>query len=148
MNMQKPFTATHHRRAFSLIELLIVIVILGGLIAVVAPGLIEQGDEAQRKTVCIKMHDLKKRLDMFKLDNGNYPDTEEGFEALVSNPDTEKYPNYATSPYLKALPKDVWSSPFIYINNGSEVEIISYAADRKEGGEKFNADILFSQCKK
>ena len=91
------------RAGFSLIELLIVIVILGGLVAVVAPGLMDAADEAKRDTVCLKMNDLKKRFDMFKLDNGNYPDTEEGFEALLSNPDADKYPNYRTQPYLKRI---------------------------------------------
>ena len=83
---------------------------------------------------------------MLKLDNGNFPDTEEGFEALVSNPDAEKYPGYRAKPYLKKLPKDAWKTPFLYINKGEEVEIISFAADRQEGGEGNNADILFSQC--
>ena len=136
------------RAGFSLIELLIVIVILGGLVAVVAPGLMDSADQAKRDTVCLKMNDLKKRLDMFKLDNGVYPDTEEGFEALISNPDADKYPNYRAKPYLKKLPKDSWKTPFVYLNKGSEVEIISFAADRKEGGEESDSDILFSDCNK
>ncbi len=143
MNQNTPL-----RAGFSLIELLIVIVILGGLVAVVAPGLMDAADEAKRDTVCLKMNDLGKRLDMFKLDNGNYPDTEEGFEALLSNPDADKYPNYRATPYLKKLPKDSWKTPFIYINKGSEFELISFAADRKEGGEESNRDILFSECSK
>lgn len=136
------------RAGFSLIELLIVIVILGGLVAVVAPGLMDAADGAKRDTVCLKMHDLKKRLDMFKLDNGNYPDTEEGFAALVSNPDSDKYPNFRAKPYLKKIPKDSWKTPFVYIRKGDEVEIISFAADRKDGGEGSNKDILFSDCTK
>lgn len=136
------------RAGFSLIELLIVIVILGGLVAVVAPGLMDSADQAKRDTVCLKMNDLKKRLDMFKLDNGMYPDTEEGFEALTSNPDADKYPNYRAKPYLKKTPKDSWKTPFIYINQGDDVEIISYAADRKEGGDAGGLDILFSRCNK
>ena len=136
------------RAGFSLIELLIVIVILGGLVAVVAPGLMDAADGAKRDTVCLKMNDLKKRFDMFSLDNGTYPDTEEGFEALLSNPDADKYPNYREKPYLKELPKDSWKTPFIYIKKGSDIEIISYGADRKEGGEENNKDILFSECSK
>lgn len=136
------------RSGFSLIELLIVIVILGGLIAVVAPGLMDSADQAKRDTVCLKMNDLKKRLDMFKLDNGNYPETEEGFQALVSNPDEEKYPGYRAKPYLKKLPKDSWKTPFIYVRKGSEIEIISFASDRKEGGTENNKDILYSACTK
>ena len=136
------------RAGFSLIELLIVIVILGGLVAVVAPGLMDSADQAKRDTVCLKMNDLKKRLDMFKLDNGVYPDTEEGFEALTSNPDADKYPNYRAKPYLKKLPKDSWKTAFVYVKKWSEAEIISFAADRKEGGEDSNLDILFSNCNK
>ncbi|RRS31375.1 MAG: general secretion pathway protein GspG [Epsilonproteobacteria bacterium (ex Lamellibrachia satsuma)] len=145
--LNKPDTNTM-RAGFSLIELLIVIVILGGLVAVVAPGLMDSADQAKRDTVCLKMDDLKKRLDMFKLDNGVYPDTEEGFEALLSNPDVDKYPNYRAKPYLKKLPKDSWKTPFVYIKKGDDVEIISFAADRKEGGEENNKDIRFSECNK
>jgi general secretion pathway protein G len=136
------------RKGFSLIELLIVIVILGGLVAVVAPGLMDAADGAKRDTVCLKMNDLKKRLDMFKLDNGNYPETGEGFQALMSNPDSDRYPNYRAKPYLKKIPKDSWKTPFVYVNNGSSVEIISFAADRREGGAESNKDILFSVCNK
>jgi len=134
------------RKGFSLIELLIVIVILGGLVAVVAPGLMDSADQAKRDTVCLKMNDLQKRLDMFSLDNGSYPDTEEGFEALLSNPDAEKYPNYRAKPYLKKLPKDSWKTAFVYIKKGDDVEIISFGSDRKEGGEDNGKDILFSHC--
>jgi len=136
------------RNAFSLIELLIVIVILGGLVAVVAPGLMDSADQAKRDTMCLKMNDIKKRLDMFKLDNGVYPETEEGLEALVSNPDPDKYPNYRAKPYLRELPKDAWKTPFVYINEGDRVELISLAADRKEGGEGNAADIRLSECNK
>jgi len=139
---------TKFSKGFSLIELLIVIVILGGLVAVVAPGLMDSADQAKRDTVCLKMNDLGKRMDMFKLDNGVYPDTEEGFEALVSNPDSDKYPGYRVKPYLKKLPKDSWKSPFLYINKGDEIEIISFASDRKEGGDEGATDIFFSDCNK
>lgn len=136
------------RAGFSLIELLIVIVILGGLVAVVAPGLMDSADQAKRDTVCLKMNDLEKRLDMFKLDNGMYPETEEGFEALTANPDSERYPNYRAKPYLKKIPKDSWKSPFVYIKQGDGFELISFASDRKEGGEENSKDILFSACNK
>ncbi len=139
---------TSLRAGFSLIELLIVIVILGGLVAVVAPGLMDAADGAKRDTVCLKMNDLKKRFDMFKLDNGTYPETEEGFDAMLSNPDADKYPNYRTQPYLKKIPKDSWKTPFVYVRKGSDIELISFAADRKEGGEGSNQDILFSECNK
>jgi len=146
MEKRKSMAAKMLRRGFSLIELLIVIVILGGLVAVVAPGLMDSADQAKRDTVCLKMNDIGKRLDMFKLDNGIYPDTEEGLEALLSNPDSEKYPNYRAKPYLKKLPKDSWKTPFVYIKKGDEFELVSFAADRKEGGTENNQDIYFSKC--
>ncbi len=139
---------TKLRSGFSLIELLIVIVILGGLMAVVAPGLMDSQRKATRNTMCLSMNDLKGRFEQFELDNGTLPDTEEGMQALLSNPDPDKYPNYPVVPYLKKLKKDAWNTPFVYVKKGSEVEIISYAADRKEGGEGWNKDILLSDCNK
>lgn len=78
------------------------------------------------ETTCLKMNDLKKRLDMFNLDNGSYPETEEGFAALVRNPSIDKYPNYRVKPYLKKIPKDYWKTPFEYIRINDEVDIISF----------------------
>jgi general secretion pathway protein G len=106
-------------------------------------------EQAKRDTVCLKMKDLKKRLDMFTLDNGVYPDVNDGFYALIRNPDVKKYPNYRKKPYIKKLPKDSWGTPFFYIKKGDyDIEIISYAADKKKGGEGIGKDILFSECKK
>ena len=143
--MQKQNTL---RSGFSLIELLIVIVILGGLMAVVAPGLMDSQKKATRNTMCLTMNDLKKRFDMFSLDNGSYPDSSEGFQALLANPDSDKYPGYPVKPYLKKLPKDAWRTPFVYLKKGSDLEIISYAADKREGGEEWDKDILLSDCNK
>ena len=141
----------HHtklRAGFSLIELLIVIVILGGLMAVVAPGLMDAQRKATRNTMCLSMKSLAGRFEQFELDNGTLPDTEEGIQALLSNPDTDKYPNYPVVPYLKKIKKDAWNTPFVYIKKGSDIEIISLAADKKEGGEEWDKDILLSgECK-
>lgn len=134
------------RTGFSLIELLIVIVILGGLMAVVAPGLMDSQRKATRNTMCLSMNDLKGRFEQFELDNGMLPETDEGIQALLSNPDADKYPGYAVVPYLKKVKKDAWNTPFVYIKKGSEVEIISYAQDRREGGEEWAKDILLSEC--
>lgn len=136
------------RTGFSLIELLIVIVILGGLMAVVAPGLMDSQRKATRNTMCLSMNDLKGRFEQFELDNGTLPDTEEGMQALLSNPDADKYPNYPVAPYLKKIKKDAWNTPFMYIKKGSEIEIISFAADKREGGEEWDKDILLSECNK
>ena len=134
------------KKAFSLIELLVVILILGLLVGLVAPKVIGQGTQAQIKLTCTQMGSIKEALKMFKLDNGKYPDTDEGIEALLSNPDPDKYPNYSASPYLEKLPKDPWKKPFIYIKTDNDFKIISYGPDRAEGGTGENADIEFPKC--
>jgi len=136
------------REAFTLLELLVVILILGILAAFVVPDLIATGEQARRDLVCSQMSSTEQALDMFKLDNSTYPDTEEGLQALLANPDSDKYPNYRNSPYLKSLPKDSWSKPLAYLKTEDGFELISYGADRKEGGAGNDADIFFTQCKK
>lgn len=138
------------RKAFSLIELMIVIVILGLLAAMVMPSLVGKAEEAKRKLVCVQMKSIyDSSLDMFKIDNGVYPSTSEGIKALAENPDEEIYPNYSSSAYFKdsKIPKDSWGSDFIYINDEESIEIISLGADRKEGGKDEAKDIKLSECK-
>ncbi|MEA2100529.1 MAG: type II secretion system major pseudopilin GspG [Campylobacterota bacterium] len=138
------------RKAFSLIELMIVIVILGLLAAMVMPSLTGKGEEAKRNLVCVQMKSIYNgALDMFKINNSVYPSTEEGLEALVVNPDEELYTNYSTSGYFKdaKMPKDSWGNPFIYINEEGSVELISLGADKKEGGKDEASDIRMSECK-
>jgi general secretion pathway protein G len=136
------------KNAFTLLELLVVIAILGMLAAFVVPAVVDKKDEAQRKITCTQMAGVESTLESFKMDNSKYPETEEGLEALVSNPDTDKYPQYARAPYYKKLPKDTWGTPFIYLREGDSFKIISYAGDRKEGGTKGDEDIIYPGCDK
>ena len=140
---------TSSRNAFSLMELMIVIIILGLLASLVLPNLMGKGEEAKRKLVCVQMKGVGETLKMFRLDNGVYPSTEEGLQALITNPSEEDYPSYAPNAYFegKNLPKDSWKTPFIYINKGREFDLISLGSDRKEGGEDDASDIRFSECK-
>ncbi len=146
--MQK-HSYTSVRGAFSLMELMIVIIILGLLASLVLPNLMGKGEEAKRKLVCVQMKGVAETLKMFRLDNGVYPSTEEGLQALITNPSEEDYPSYAPSAYLegKNIPKDSWKKEFIYINKGNDFDLISLGADRKEGGEDDASDIRFSECK-
>ena len=136
------------KKAFSLLELLVVILILGILAAFVVPNLIGAGEKAKRDLVCSQMSSIGQALKMFKLDNGVYPATEEGLQALLANPDADKYPNYSTNPYLVKLPKDSWKTPFAYVLDGTKFELISLGADRREGGEAESADLRYSKCQK
>ncbi len=129
---------------------MIVIVILGLLAAMVMPSLTGKGEEAKRKLVCVQMKSIYNgALDMFKINNSVYPTTEEGLQALVENPDKEKYPNYSPSGYFKdaKLPKDSWGNAFAYTNDDGMIELVSLGADRKEGGKDEKADIRMSECK-
>ncbi len=136
------------KKAFSLMELMIVIIILGLLAALVMPNLIGKSEQAKQNLVCVQMKSIKNALDMFKLDNGSYPEQEMGLDALVKNPNAENFPNYAPSGYFEngILPKDPWKSPFIYVQTEDGINLISLGADRKEGGSKENKDITYADC--
>jgi len=129
-------------------ELMIVIIILGLLAALVMPNLVGKSEEAKQKLVCIQMKSIKQALDSFKLDNGTYPDVEEGIQALSKNPNAEKYPNYSAYSYFEdgIVPKDPWKHNYIYIRTDNGIDLISLGANGKEGGSKENRDITYAQC--
>lgn len=137
-----------NRSAFSLIELMVVIVILGLLAALIAPNVLGKGEQAKQKLACVQMGTIAQALEMYKQDNGDYPSTEQGLKALVENPDPESYTNYLSGGYLsgKVAPKDPWNRSFIYYLDGAMYEIVTLGADGKEGGSDENRDIAYSQC--
>lgn len=137
------------KKAFSLIELLIVIAILGLLVGMIGPALIKQFSGAKQKLTCTQMGQASHAIDTFQLDNGLIPDTDEGLEALISNPDEDKYPNY-NGPYFNKgkMPKDAWGRKFEYLNTGASFDLISLGADGKEGGDGDSRDIYLSKCQK
>ena len=123
------------KKAFSLMELMVVIIILGLLAAFVLPNLTGQSDKAKDNLVCIQMKSVAQTIKMFKLDNSTYPQTEEGLNLLVEK-------NYFED---GKLPKDSWNNEFIYILNDNSFDLISLGADKKEGTED---DIYLSKCNK
>lgn len=122
------------KKAFSLMELMVVIIILGLLAAFVLPNLTGKSDEAKDKIVCIQMKSIAQTLKMYKLDNSSYPQTQEGLGLLVE----KKYFEDGK------LPKDAWSNDFIYISNEGGFDLVSKGADKKESTED---DIYYSKCK-
>jgi general secretion pathway protein G len=136
------------RKAFTLIEIMIVVVILALLASLVVPNIIGQGERAKQKLVCVQMKSLKNALESFKVEEGRYPTTQEGLKALIKNPDISKYKNYPNSGFLGSdkLPKDPWGNDYIYVNNNGKIDIISLGADGKEGGSGENKDIKLSEC--
>ncbi len=131
---------------FTLIELMVVIVILGILAAIIAPRLVGRTDDARVAQAKIQIKNFETALKLFKMDNGFYPSTEQGLEALISKPTIGRIPkNYRKGGYLekKKLTPDPWGNPYVYISPGvnSEYDIISYGADGQPGGEGYDADI-------
>ena len=132
------------RRGFTLIEIMVVVVIIGLLSALVGPRLMGQSDEAKRKTTQTQIAQLEQVLGLYYLDNGFYPTTSQGLEALVKEPPMPPEPlNYKKGGYMKKVPKDAWGREFVYTAPGEhgDVDILSYGADGQEGGSGANADI-------
>ena len=126
------------RRGFTLIEIMVVVVIIGLLSALVGPRLIGQSEEAKVKTTVTQIAQLEQTLGLFHLDNGFYPTTAQGLEALVHMPSLPPEPiNYKRNGYMKKVPKDAWGREFIYECPGEhgDYDIISFGADGAEGGE-------------
>lgn len=126
-------------RGFTLIELLVVLAILTLLAGLVGPRVLNQLGGAKSKTAGVQIADLEKSLDLFKLDVGRFPTSEEGLDALVTKPASVSGWN---GPYLKGgVPNDPWGKPYKYSLAGGAVEIISFGADGAAGGEGENADV-------
>jgi general secretion pathway protein G len=123
------------RQAFSLMELLVVIVILGLLASLVLPSLTSKGDEAKVKITCIEMKSITQALKMYKIDTSIYPETSDGLSLLATKGFFED----------KSVPKDPWKNEYIYTKNGSTFDILSLGPNKIEGGDD---DILYSACNK
>ncbi len=138
-------TTENHRQegGFSFIEIMIVVVIMAGIVAIVGPAVFEQLDKAKIDQSKIQMKSLVGALDLYYLDNSVYPTTEQGLEALITKPEVGIIPNNWRSSYLrgKKMPKDAWGHDFFYQSDGSSIDMKSFGADGQEGGEGINADI-------
>ena len=127
---------------FTLIEVLIVVVILGILGAVVVPNILSRPDTARVQAAQTDLRALSQTLEIYRLDNFQYPSSEQGLESLVDRPSGFPEPkNWNPEGYLKKLPNDPWGSPYLYEKTGSSYSLTSLGADGQEGGEGFDADI-------
>ena len=127
---------------FTLIEILIVVVILGILGAVVVPNILSRPDTARVQAAQTDLRALSQTLEIYRLDNFQYPSSEQGLESLGDRPSGFPEPkNWNPEGYLKKLPTDPWGSPYLYEKTGSSYSLISLGADGQEGGEGFDADI-------
>ena len=131
-----------HMRGFTLIEVMVVIVILGVLAALIVPRVMSRPDEARVVAARQDIASLMQALKLYKLDNRHYPSTAQGLTALVSRPEGDPRPDN-WKPYLERLPADPWGGAYQYLNPGlrGEVDVLSFGADGRAGGEGFDADI-------
>ena len=134
----------HH--GFTLIEIMVVIVILGILAGLIIPRIMGRPEEARRMKAVIQMEGLETSLRLYKLDNGTYPSTEQGLQALVEAPTAGELPrSWREGGYLEKgkVPKDPWGNEYVYLSPGlhGDYDLISYGPDGEPGGEGKNEDI-------
>lgn len=131
-------------RGFTLLEIMVVVVIIGILAALVMPKIISRPDEARVIAAKQDIASLLQALKLYRLDNQRYPRTEQGLQALVTQPTTAPIPpNWKAGGYIERLPRDSWGNPYQYLNPGlhGEIDVFSYGADGVPGGGGNDADI-------
>lgn len=129
---------------FSLIEILVVVVIIGILAAVIVPRVMDEPDRARVTKARQDVQSLVTALNMYKLDNYQYPSTQQGLEALVRQPSGQpEAPNWKPGGYIDRLPDDPWGRPYQYLNPGlkGEIDVWSFGANGMPGGEGINGEI-------
>ena len=133
-------------RGFTLIELMVVIVILGILAGLIIPRIMGRPEEARRMKARVQMESIETALKLYKLDNGAYPSTEQGLQALVEAPAAGELPKaWRKGGYLEKgrMPKDPWGNEYVYLSPGlhDDFDLVSYGADGQPGGEEQNQDV-------
>ena len=131
-----------NQRGFSLIEIMVVIVILGILASLVVPKIMSRPEQARVVKAKQDILAIQNALDLYKLDNGTYPTTTQGLEALVTKPSAPPVPDN-WQPYLQSLPMDPWGKPYVYRNPGEHgaIDVFTYGPTEKSGGTGENAEI-------
>lgn len=140
--LRRPPPASRFSRGFTLIELMVVIMILGVLAALVVPRVMSRPDEARAIAARQDIAQIMQSLKLYRLDNGRYPSTEQGLQALVTKPSSGPAADNWKS-YLDKLPKDPWGRPYQFLSPGvkGEIDVFSLGADGQAGGSGSDADI-------
>lgn len=122
---------------FTLIEVMVVVVILGILAALIVPKIMSRPEQARRVKVKQDILAIQSALDLYKLDNGMYPSTDQGLQALVTKPTTPPVPrNWKSDGYLQETPVDPWGEAYQYLNDDDKLRIFSYGPKGKDGNSE------------
>jgi len=135
-------SAPVRQSGFTLIEVMVVVVILGILAAIVVPRVMDRPDAARITKARADIRALESALNLYKLDNFGYPNTDQGLQALISKPAGTPEPRNWKQ-YMDRLPKDPWGSDYQYLSPGVQgtIDIFSLGADGQPGGDESNADV-------
>lgn len=128
---------------FTLIEIMVVVIILGILVAMVAPNVIGRIDDAQIVKAKTEIRTMENAMKFYRIDNFAYPTTEQGLNSLVTKPADPNVKNWKTGGYVDRLPEDPWGNPYLYLSPGTngEIDIYSLGRDGQPGGEGIDSDI-------
>jgi len=136
--------ARAYGRGFTLIEIMVVVIIIGLLAAVIVPTVVNKVDEAKVAKAKHDINALEAALAMYRVDNSRYPTTEQGLQALVSQPNDPTIKHWRQGGYLQRITKDPWGNDYQYANpgqHGKDYDLFTYGADGTQGGEGIDADI-------
>ncbi len=132
-------------RGFTLIEIMVVVVILAILGTFAVSNIFDRPDQARITKAQHDIRTLESALEMYRMDNFNYPSTDQGLRALVERPSgSPEARNWRAGGYMRSLPKDPWGNDYVYLgpsDTGGRPQILSYGADGAPGGDGVNADI-------
>lgn len=131
-------------RGFTLVEIMIVVVIMAILAAAVIPRIMDRPDAAKISAAKSGIAVILQQLKLYRLDNGFYPTTDQGLQALIAKPTSNPIPgNWKQGGYLERLPNDPWGRPYQYLYPGvkGEIDVFSLGEDGQPGGTGAQADI-------
>ncbi len=135
---------SRHQGGFSLLEIMVVVVIIGILVATIAPNLFGETERARLTRVKVDIAALEDAIERYKMENFHYPTTDQGLEALVTKSSLPPEPkHFKEGGYVKRLQKDPWGNEYQYIHPGQErpYDLFTLGADGEAGGEGVNMDI-------
>lgn len=132
----------------TLIEMMVVLVMISVVAALIVPNVIGRPDEARVSVAATDMRAIAGALQLYRLDNGAYPTTAQGLNALAERPQSPPLPRtWPVDGYLATLPLDPWGTPYVYRADGGRFELISLGADAVVGGDGVNADIPYRKTR-